>query len=86
MWIMCWSSLAGCSDIPGEQSLGRLLRSFLCRAGSTARNERGQKLIDSDDINKFLWMVRISQGEWPDEVQEANYFTQRGEYAVDSRA
>ncbi|KAK4687656.1 dolichyl-diphosphooligosaccharide---protein glycosyltransferase, partial [Tremellales sp. Uapishka_1] len=39
-----------------------------------------------DDINKFLWMVRIAQGEWPDEVQEANYFTQRGEYAVDDRA
>lgn len=39
-----------------------------------------------DDINKFLWMVRISQGEWPDEVQEINYFTQRGEYAVDDRA
>jgi dolichyl-diphosphooligosaccharide--protein glycosyltransferase len=31
-------------------------------------------------------MVRIAQGEWPDEVQEANYFTQRGEYAVDGRA
>ncbi|EIW72164.1 hypothetical protein TREMEDRAFT_41550 [Tremella mesenterica DSM 1558] len=39
-----------------------------------------------DDINKFLWMVRIAQGEWPDEVQEVNYFTQRGEYAVDDRA
>jgi dolichyl-diphosphooligosaccharide--protein glycosyltransferase len=31
-------------------------------------------------------MVRIAQGVWPDEVQEANYFTQRGEYAVDDRA
>jgi dolichyl-diphosphooligosaccharide--protein glycosyltransferase len=40
----------------------------------------------SDDINKFLWMVRIAQGVWPDEIQEANYFTQRGEYAVDERA
>ncbi|OCF43697.1 dolichyl-diphosphooligosaccharide-protein glycosyltransferase [Kwoniella heveanensis CBS 569] len=39
-----------------------------------------------DDINKFLWMVRIAQGIWPDEVQEINYFTQRGEYAVDDRA
>jgi dolichyl-diphosphooligosaccharide--protein glycosyltransferase len=39
-----------------------------------------------DDINKFLWMVRIAQGEWPEEVQEVNYFTQRGEYAVDERA
>lgn len=39
-----------------------------------------------DDINKFLWMVRIAQGEWPDEVQESKYFTPRGEYAVDDRA
>jgi dolichyl-diphosphooligosaccharide--protein glycosyltransferase len=43
-------------------------------------------LTNSDDINKFLWMVRIAQGIWPDEVQEVNYFTQRGEYAVDERA
>lgn len=39
-----------------------------------------------DDINKFLWMVRIAQGEWPDEVAERNYFTPRNEYAVDERA
>jgi len=39
-----------------------------------------------DDINKFLWMVRISQGVWPDEIQETNYFTPNGEYRVDDRA
>ncbi|RSH86444.1 oligosaccharyl transferase stt3 subunit [Apiotrichum porosum] len=39
-----------------------------------------------DDINKFLWMVRIAQGEWPDQIQEPRYFTPRGEYAVDDRA
>ncbi|KIY73253.1 glycosyltransferase family 66 protein [Cylindrobasidium torrendii FP15055 ss-10] len=39
-----------------------------------------------DDINKFLWMVRISQGVWPDEIQEPNYFTPQGEYRVDDRA
>lgn len=38
-----------------------------------------------DDLNKFLWMVRISQGIWPDEIQEPNYFNQ-GEYRVDERA
>lgn len=38
-----------------------------------------------DDINKFLWMVRIAQGVWPDEIQEPNYFNQ-GEYRVDDRA
>ena len=28
-----------------------------------------------DDINKFLWMVRIAEGEHPDEIKESNYFT-----------
>jgi dolichyl-diphosphooligosaccharide--protein glycosyltransferase len=39
-----------------------------------------------DDINKFLWMVRIAQGVWPDEIQEPNYFTPAGEYRVDDKA
>lgn len=39
-----------------------------------------------DDINKFLWMVRISEGIWPDEINERNYFTARGEYRVDDEA
>ena len=39
-----------------------------------------------DDINKFLWMVRIAQGVWPNEIQEPNYFTPHGEYRVDDMA
>lgn len=39
-----------------------------------------------DDINKFLWMVRIAQGIWPNEIRESNYFTPRGEYKVDEQA
>ncbi|KXN88003.1 Dolichyl-diphosphooligosaccharide--protein glycosyltransferase subunit stt3 [Leucoagaricus sp. SymC.cos] len=39
-----------------------------------------------DDINKFLWMIRIAQGVWPDEVQESSFFTPQGEYRVDDRA
>jgi dolichyl-diphosphooligosaccharide---protein glycosyltransferase len=39
-----------------------------------------------DDINKFLWMVRIAEGVWPDEVKERDYFTPRGEYRVDDQA
>ena len=39
-----------------------------------------------DDINKFLWMVRIAEGIWPDEVRERDYFTARGEYKVDDEA
>ncbi|KAL4063249.1 glycosyltransferase family 66 protein [Scleroderma citrinum] len=38
-----------------------------------------------DDLNKFLWMVRIAQGVWPDEIQEPSYFS-NGEYRVDDRA
>jgi len=39
-----------------------------------------------DDINKFLWMVRIAEGIWPDEVRERDFFTARGEYKVDDEA
>ncbi|KND94981.1 Dolichyl-diphosphooligosaccharide--protein glycosyltransferase subunit stt3 [Tolypocladium ophioglossoides CBS 100239] len=39
-----------------------------------------------DDINKFLWMVRIAEGIWPDEVKERDFFTPRGEYRVDGEA
>lgn len=39
-----------------------------------------------DDINKFLWMVRIAEGIWPDEVKERDFFTARGEYKVDDGA
>jgi dolichyl-diphosphooligosaccharide--protein glycosyltransferase len=39
-----------------------------------------------DDINKFLWMVRIAEGIWPDEIRERDFFTARGEYRVDHEA
>lgn len=39
-----------------------------------------------DDINKFLWMVRISEGIWPDEIHERDFFTERGEYRMDEQA
>lgn len=39
-----------------------------------------------DDINKFLWMVRIAEGIWPEEVSERSFFTARGEYRVDDEA
>ncbi|KAJ7363138.1 Dolichyl-diphosphooligosaccharide--protein glycosyltransferase subunit stt3b [Desmophyllum pertusum] len=37
-----------------------------------------------DDINKFLWMVRIAEGEHPQEIKESDYFTPNGEFRVDS--
>ncbi|KAN0063760.1 oligosaccharyl transferase stt3 subunit [Thecaphora frezii] len=39
-----------------------------------------------DDINKYLWMIRIAQGVWPDEVREADFFTPRGQYRIDDGA
>jgi len=39
-----------------------------------------------DDINKFLWMVRIAQGVWPDEIREPDYFTPQGDYRIDDQA
>ncbi|SCU92732.1 LAME_0F01244g1_1 [Lachancea meyersii CBS 8951] len=42
--------------------------------------------FSGDDINKFLWMVRISEGIWPDEIKEREYFTPSGEYRMDAMA
>lgn len=39
-----------------------------------------------DDINKFLWMVRIAQGEHPKDIREENYFTSTGEYSTGAGA
>jgi dolichyl-diphosphooligosaccharide--protein glycosyltransferase len=38
-----------------------------------------------DDINKFLWMVRIAQGVYPDDVKEASFFN-NGQYRIDDEA
>ncbi|KTW28657.1 dolichyl-diphosphooligosaccharide--protein glycosyltransferase subunit STT3 [Pneumocystis jirovecii RU7] len=38
-----------------------------------------------DDINKFLWMVRIAEGVWPNEVRENDFFSYSG-YRVDKEA
>nr|KAJ3419464.1 oligosaccharyl transferase stt3 subunit [Polyrhizophydium stewartii] len=39
-----------------------------------------------DDINKFLWMIRIGQGVYPNDISEREFFTSTGEYAVDEKA
>lgn len=39
-----------------------------------------------DDLNKFLWMIRISSGVWPDEIQEADFFNSRNEFKIDDTA
>lgn len=37
-----------------------------------------------DDINKFLWMVRIAEGEHPGEIREGDYFSSDGHFRVDT--
>lgn len=39
-----------------------------------------------DDLNKFLWMIRIGQGVYPNDIKEADFFTPQGEYRVDDSA
>ncbi|XP_015433322.1 PREDICTED: dolichyl-diphosphooligosaccharide--protein glycosyltransferase subunit STT3B [Dufourea novaeangliae] len=39
-----------------------------------------------DDVNKFLWMVRIAEGEHPQDIRESDYFSEKGEFRVDSEA
>jgi hypothetical protein len=36
------------------------------------------RLLQSDDINKFLWFVRIGGGVYPDELNENEYYTNQG--------
>ncbi|KAG5440822.1 hypothetical protein PCK2_000121 [Pneumocystis canis] len=38
-----------------------------------------------DDINKFLWMIRIAEGVWPNEVRENDFYAHNG-YRVDKDA
>ncbi|GMH40934.1 hypothetical protein BSKO_08838 [Bryopsis sp. KO-2023] len=39
----------------------------------------------SDDINKFLWMVRIGGGVFP-EIKEKDYLSSAGQYKIDATA
>lgn len=42
--------------------------------------------FSGDDMNKFLWMIRIAQGVFPKEVQESAFYNERGEFRVDKHA
>ncbi|KTW28524.1 hypothetical protein T552_01783 [Pneumocystis carinii B80] len=39
-----------------------------------------------DDINKFLWMIKIAEGIWPNEVNEENFYSNYYGYRVDENA
>ncbi|WFD27574.1 dolichyl-diphosphooligosaccharide--protein glycotransferase [Malassezia nana] len=42
--------------------------------------------FSGDDLNKFLWMIRISQGIWPKDIVESKFFSHTGDYSVDDNA
>ncbi|VDO04034.1 unnamed protein product [Rodentolepis nana] len=46
----------------------------------------GMSGYSGDDINKFLWMVRIAQGEHPKDIHEQDYYTAQGDYRIDHTA
>ena len=33
-----------------------------------------------DDMNKFLWMVRIAEAQWPTEIVQNKFFAKNGRY------
>lgn len=39
-----------------------------------------------DDLNKFLWIIRIAEGVFPKDVNERSFFTERGEYSLGAQA
>lgn len=43
----------------------------------------GMSGYSSDDVNKFLWMVRIG-GSYFSQIEEADYLSKRGEYRIDA--
>jgi len=60
-------------------SVMRLTCAVLC---CVAPSHPSWVCAQSDDINKFLWMVRIGGGVFPDLIQERNYFSRDGQFTV----
>ncbi len=42
--------------------------------------------FSGDDMNKFLWMIRIAEGVFPKEIQEKLFYNQYGEFRVEGGA
>lgn len=42
--------------------------------------------FSGDDLNKFLWMIRIAEGIYPKELSEQDYLTTTGDYRLDTSA
>ncbi|PVU97755.1 hypothetical protein BB559_001926 [Furculomyces boomerangus] len=39
-----------------------------------------------DDINKFLWMIRIGQGVYPESLKEDRFYNSQGQYSIGDTA
>ena len=39
-----------------------------------------------DDVNKFLWMIKISAGVYPKDVKEKDYYNSHGSFSIDKNA
>ena len=39
-----------------------------------------------DDVNKFLWMVRIASGVYPKDLKESEFMNSQGTFSIDSSA
>lgn len=39
-----------------------------------------------DDVNKFLWMIKIAAGVYPKDVQEKDYYNTQGSFSIDKYA
>ncbi|OMH82195.1 Dolichyl-diphosphooligosaccharide-protein glycosyltransferase subunit stt3, partial [Zancudomyces culisetae] len=46
----------------------------------------GMLSYSGDDINKFIWMIRIGQNVYPDDLQEGLFYTPSGQYAIGDSA
>jgi len=42
----------------------------------------GMANFSGDDISKFLWMIRIAAGVFP-QIKEQNYYNKNGRYKID---
>ena len=99
-WLSCWctgtlhdSRLSqdrpgACASLPRQRYSSMMPPSAAVPSGTTdmckAHTAADGRRYPSDDINKFLWMVRIGGGVFP-EIKERDYLG-NGNYRVDNQA
>ena len=78
----CWHALGWAG---GEEARSPILPVAADGAGPPPPPPPRPPRYPSDDINKFLWMVRIGGGVFP-EIKEPEYMGSDGQYRLDSGA